>query len=183
MTASRTDRRDGFSPALINLEIKIPVDDLDGLRLLAGKAGATFRGTLRQTDTFFEVTRGLLKLRVIEGAQAELISYERPETPGSRVSSYTVYPTGDPDLLHDVLSRCLKRGVRVRKRRDLWMWGGTRIHLDDVEALGTFVELETEGNTRSHEAMKEEHEQVMAFLKLDRNRAVPGSYAGMLAGN
>jgi len=170
---------------LINLEIKIPVDALAPFAERARAAGAEFRGTLRQVDTYFGAARGRLKVREIETGdtrEAELIAYDRPTVDGSRVSDYVVYPAADPALLIETLSRCLARGVTVKKSRDLWMFGGTRIHLDTVEGLGTFVELETEGNTRSGEATKAEHERVMDFLELDRATAIAGSYEGMLTG-
>ncbi len=170
---------------MINLEIKIRVDDLAPYVARATAARAVFSGTLRQVDTYFEAARGLLKLRVVDsetGCTAELIAYDRPTVEGSRVSDYTVCPVDNPDLLLETLSKSLERGVRIRKSRDLWMFGGTRIHFDTVEDLGTFIELETEGNTRSADAMTAEHDAVIELLELDRGAAIAGSYAQMMAG-
>ena len=165
---------------MINLEIKLPVDDLDEIRRRALAAGAVPSGVLQQTDTFFAATRGLLKLRVLGDGSAELIAYERPRTAASRISDYIVCPVSDPARLHEVLSRSHGRLVEVRKTRDLLMLGGTRIHLDRVEGLGTFVELETEGDSRDEAAMRAEHERVIEALGLDRGRFLAGSYAEML---
>lgn len=163
-----------------NLEIKAPAPDLAALKARALAAGARTIGVLRQVDTYYQAARGLLKLRVIQGAGAELIAYARPLVEGSRVSDYALFPVDEPVPLKEVLERSLVRVVEVRKSRDLLMWDGTRIHLDTVEGLGTFVELETEGDSRGEAAMREEHEQVIAALGLDRRTFLAGSYADML---
>lgn len=41
-----------------------------------------------------------------------------------------------------VLQRALNKTIEVKKRRLLFMIGQTRIHVDDVEGLGDFMELE-----------------------------------------
>ena len=163
-----------------NLEIKAPAPDLPGLKARALAAGARTVGVLKQVDTYYQAARGLLKLRVVSGAGAELIAYSRPLVEGSRVSDYAVYPVDEPGALKEILERSLLRVVEVRKSRDLLMWGGTRIHLDEVDGLGTFIELETEGDSRGPAAMREEHERVITALGLDRAGFLAGSYADML---
>ena len=165
---------------MINLEIKVQVDDLDAVRQRAEAMDARFETLLEQEDTFYAVPKGLLKLRVISGARAELISYDRPARSGSKISDYLVCPVEDPALLDAVLSRNLKKLGVVRKRRELWMFGGTRIHLDTVEGLGTFVELETEGNTRDEAATQAEHREVLQALALDPAHSLPQPYAALL---
>lgn len=167
---------------MINLEIKVRVEDLGEVRRRALAAGAVASGTLRQTDTFYAAPRGLLKLRVLADGPAELIAYERPRTAGSRISDYAVCPVADPARMQEVLARSHATLVAVRKTRELLMLGGTRIHLDRVEGLGTFVELETEGNSRDEAAMRAEHDRVIDALGLDRSRFLAGSYGEMLKG-
>lgn len=164
-----------------NLEIKAPVTDAAGLRDRIAAAGAVRRGQFRQVDTFYRAERGYLKLRVIDDGVGELIAYERPLVAGSRMSDYRLTTIDDPAGLAAVLDRALTRLVQVRKRRELWMYGGTRIHLDEVDGLGVFIELETEGNSRPDEAMQAEHDDVIARLGLDRSTFLPGTYAAMLA--
>lgn len=164
-----------------NLEIKAPVADPAALRARVAAIGAGRRGEFRQVDTFYRVERGFLKLRVIDGGAGELIAYERPLVAGSRMSDYRLARVEEPAALAAVLDRALTRLVEVRKSRELWMYGGTRIHLDTVEGLGAFVELETEGNSRSDDAMRAEHDEVIETLGLDRATFLPGTYAAMLA--
>jgi len=98
---------------------------------------------LDQEDVFFHCPHGRLKLRrFADAGQGELIAYSRPDAEGPKESQYVVHRTNDPDGLRDALARGLGiRGV-VRKRRILYRVGQTRVHLDRVEDLGEFVELE-----------------------------------------
>lgn len=126
-----------------NVEIKAAVADLAAIeqrvRALADKGPVV----LEQEDTFFVCRRGRLKLRRFGGSeQAELIYYERPASTGPKESMYLVHRTTEPIRLCTVLAASLGiRGV-VRKSRTLYIIGPTRVHLDRVEGLGQYVELE-----------------------------------------
>jgi adenylate cyclase class IV len=127
-----------------NVEIKARIPSVDALlpraRAQAGDGAAPQR--LHQDDTFFHVPRGRLKLRVFADGTGELIHYHRPDAEGPKVSDYAITPVADPDTLRSVLARaCGVRG-RVIKDRTLVLAGQTRIHLDRVEGLGDFIELE-----------------------------------------
>src|SRR5690349_1595115 len=104
--------------------------------------GAEDRGELRQRDTYFAARRGRLKLREQEPGGAELIAYERPDAAQARESRYRIAPVGEPEALRATLDAALGTTVVVDKRRRLLVWEGVRIHLDRVEGLGAFVELE-----------------------------------------
>jgi predicted adenylyl cyclase CyaB len=95
-----------------------------------------------QTDTYFRVPHGRLKLREIEGQQAELIWYDRPDHGAARTSTYRRVPVPDPAGLKAALAAALGVRGEVRKRREITLWHNVRIHLDDVAGLGTFVEFE-----------------------------------------
>jgi predicted adenylyl cyclase CyaB len=83
-----------------------------------------------------------LKLRRFADGSGELIAYQRPDTSGPTGSRYVLSPIPDPDSCSRALAAVLGvRGV-VRKVRTLYLAGRTRIHMDDVEGLGHFVELE-----------------------------------------
>jgi len=126
-----------------NIEIKARVHDLPQLKLRAEDISGTSCEILKQEDTFFAVLRGRLKLREFGGSStAELIYYERPDASGPKRSEYSIYQTANPAKLKEVLT--LTHGIRgvVRKTRFLALVGQTRIHIDDVEGLGAFMELE-----------------------------------------
>ena len=125
-----------------NVEIKARVRDIATVRAVAERLSDQPCTVLRQEDTFFHVPQGRLKLRVLAPDSGQLIYYERADTAGPKRSEYFVSPTDNPAALKAVLAPCLGvRGV-VRKRRSLYWVGNTRIHLDEVEGLGSFLELE-----------------------------------------
>jgi predicted adenylyl cyclase CyaB len=125
-----------------NIEIKARVRDRDRLRQLAETLSDTPCVTLLQEDTFFNTPGGRLKLRSLAPDQGQLIYYVRDDAAGPKRSNYVISTTTEPDTLKAVLAASLGiRGV-VRKQRLLYMAGNTRIHLDEVDGLGDFMELE-----------------------------------------
>jgi predicted adenylyl cyclase CyaB len=125
-----------------NVEIKARAEDLANLRSKVASLAPLPPEVVLQSDTFFVVSRGRLKLRHFSDGTGELIFYERPDHTHPRESSYIRCDCPDPFMLSALLSRTLGvRGV-VEKRREVFMLGRTRLHLDDVRGLGSFVEIE-----------------------------------------
>lgn len=132
-------------PPARNLELK--ARDVDPAATLARalQLQPTDHGELTQRDTYFDVESGRLKLREEAGptgAWAQLMAYEREDEPAARVSDYRISPVADPARLREVLSASLGVRAVVSKRRRLLVVDGVRIHLDDVQDQGRFVELE-----------------------------------------
>jgi predicted adenylyl cyclase CyaB len=125
-----------------NIEIKARVNDPEELARRAKDLSGGDPEILRQEDVFFETPRGRLKLRTITGAQSELIAYSRPDRDGPTTSSYVVTQVVDPRGVREALSSTLGESGVVRKTRYLSLVGRTRVHVDDVEGLGWFMELE-----------------------------------------
>lgn len=125
-----------------NLEFKTRVADLQLLLKRARELGADLWGDLRQTDTYFAVPLGRLKLRETAGFQAELIYYRRDETLPERPSDYLVARTPDAASVKSLLAAALGVLAVVRKRRTLLVLDSVRVHLDNVEGVGTFMEIE-----------------------------------------
>jgi adenylate cyclase class 2 len=99
---------------------------------------------LRQRDTYFAVAQGRLKLREdLAAGSGELIFYLRPEESGLRSSRYWRASSADPAALRSLLEAAHGIVGVVTKRRRLFLYRNVRIHLDDVEGLGSFVELES----------------------------------------
>ncbi len=126
----------------LNLELKASIPSPEKARAAATRCGAHYEGILLQEDTYFSVPHGRLKLREIAGQGAELIFYERPEVTSERWSTYSRQVIAEPALMKAQLSSALGVRVVVRKKRTLYLLGATRIHIDDVEGLGTFLEFE-----------------------------------------
>jgi predicted adenylyl cyclase CyaB len=125
-----------------NVEIKARVRNLSDLSQRAESLSDTPVELIPQEDTFFNTPHGRLKLRQLAPEQAQLVYYERADTAGPKRSYYLISETSDPSSLKAILTTALGvRGV-VRKLRRLYLLGQTRLHLDDVEGLGHFMELE-----------------------------------------
>jgi predicted adenylyl cyclase CyaB len=125
-----------------NIEIKAIVLNRDNLVALLKQIAESDPVEIWQDDTFFRCSNGRLKLRQLSPNHGELIYYERPDTSGPKESSYVISTTTEPKQLRKTLKSALGVTGRVRKKRLLYMCGATRIHLDEVEELGDFVELE-----------------------------------------
>jgi predicted adenylyl cyclase CyaB len=125
-----------------NVEVKARVRDVACLRARAEALSGGPGQEVQQEDTFFRVPHGRLKLRQQSPGKGELIYYERDDAPNPKPSHYLIAGTSEPAALRVVLTAALGlRGV-VRKRRTLYRIGQTRLHLDQVEGLGSFLELE-----------------------------------------
>ena len=125
-----------------NIEIKARARDPERLRALAEAISDTPPRVISQRDVFFFTPQGRLKLRILAPNQAYLVYYERVDASGPRPSNYYVSDTGDPQSMEHMLSAALGVRGQVHKVRTFYMVGHTRIHLDKVEGLGHFVELE-----------------------------------------
>jgi predicted adenylyl cyclase CyaB len=125
-----------------NIEIKAEAKDLSLIRAKAEAIAGTTGETIYQEDIFFHSEAGKFKLRKLGSDHGELIFYERLEEAGLKDSSYLIAETKDPDLLKIILTKACGVKGEVRKVRELFIAGQTRIHLDQVEGIGDFIELE-----------------------------------------
>jgi predicted adenylyl cyclase CyaB len=143
-----------------NLEIKATVESLVAARRrLQRLPGAARHAILRQADWYFRVPKGRLKLRVPGGGRdGELIAYLRPTRNAARTSEFQRMPVADAAGTKRLLERMLGPRACVRKRREVWLYQNARIHLDTVEDLGRFIEIEvvvTEGMPQARALMKQ----------------------------
>ncbi len=164
-----------------NVELKARDDDLDRAVEVCRALGAADHGTIQQRDTYFNVTSGGLKLREETPGQAHLIQFERADEPQPRESRYRVVEIEDGPQLRTALQATLGVSVVVVKRRRLHIWRDVRIHLDEVDGLGTFIEFEAVAApesdlTREHGLL---HELRAAFGITDA-RLVSRGYAAQL---
>jgi homotetrameric cytidine deaminase len=157
--------------------------------------GAEDGGEVAQRDTYFSRARGRLKLReqyavaarpAEPGACArpgdtELIAYRRADAAEARESEYRRVPVGDPAALRAALDAALGTLVVVEKRRRLLLWEGVRIHLDRVEGLGDFLELEAVAAPESGlDAERERVSRLRAALEIADDALVAQSYSDLL---
>ena len=165
-----------------NIEIKARVADPARQRTLAERLAQSPPTVLRQEDTFFPCAHGRLKLRQLSESHGELIAYHRADVSGTKQSDYLIYSTTTPATLRATLASALGTGVVVTKTRLLFMVGQTRIHLDEVENLGSFLELEVvlADNQDSGEGHRIARE-IMAALEVAETDLIECAYADLLA--
>jgi homotetrameric cytidine deaminase len=163
-----------------NVELKARDHDPEASLAAALRHGAADQGVLRQKDTYFAAREGRLKLREEDDA-ATLIAYARADEATARTSAYHLVDVPDPGALATALDASLGTVVVVEKFRRLLLWEGVRIHLDSVEGLGTWVELEAVAAAGSD--LSDEHRKVAelrAVLDMKDEDVVATGYAAML---
>lgn len=164
-----------------NIEIKARVRDFAEIQSRAGRLSDIPVEVIPQEDTFFVTPRGRLKLRVLSENQGQLIYYTRPDKGGPKRSDYQIYHTSDSENLKRILE--LAYGVRgiVRKTRYLYLVGQTRIHLDEVDGLGKFLELEVVMREEQSDAEGQAiAEELMTSLGVERSDLLQGAYMDLL---
>jgi homotetrameric cytidine deaminase len=164
-----------------NVELKARDSDSARTLELALALGAEDRGEIAQRDTYFAGARGRLKLREQDPGEPELIVYRRPDDTRARTSEYRRVPVSEAGALREALASAHGTLVVVDKRRRLLLWKGVRIHLDEVEGLGSFLELEAvadEGSELSRE--REKVERLRAELQIEDSDLVAEGYSDLL---
>jgi predicted adenylyl cyclase CyaB len=165
-----------------NIEIKARIASVAALTARAAALADSGPTEILQDDTFFNCPSGRLKLRTFANNTGELIFYRRSDERGPKQSFYVRTPTTDPDSLRETLSLAYGVVGRVRKRRTLYISGRTRIHLDDVESLGEFLELEVVLNDdESLEAGMHAAEDLMRRLGVESSQLIDRAYVDLLA--
>lgn len=125
-----------------NIEIKAKCKNLINAREIAEKLKTEYVGTLHQIDTYFTTKEGRLKIREINGKEAQLIPYFKEYSTGPMKSSYSVLPVSDPQNVKNIFNKILGTVTVVDKKREVFLIDNVRVHLDEVKNLGTFIEFE-----------------------------------------
>ena len=164
-----------------NVEIKARVHDRESCirraRLLADRPPQVDG----QEDVFFPCPAGRLKLRILSPEEGYLIFYERPDVAGPKTSRYSIVPTSEPERTLRILKSAYGIRAVVRKTRHLFVSGRTRIHIDSVENLGDFLELEVVLEEAEDEAQAEsEARSLMRALKVDESSLIEAAYVDLL---
>ena len=163
-----------------NVEVKATDPDPERSLAAVRALGAQDQGVLHQRDTYFRVPAGRLKLREESPGTPHLIQYERADRAEARESAYRIVPVEDPDGLRAALDAALGTLVVVAKARRLLLWGNVRVHLDAVEDLGTFVELEAVAGAGGITVLVPKVDALRAALGIADERLVAKGYAELL---
>jgi predicted adenylyl cyclase CyaB len=169
-----------------NLEIKCAYPNLRLAERLAVELPASYFGRLIQTDTYFQVKPGRLKLRHIcrppIDENYELIAYRRPNRGSARTSNYQILPMVDGPAALSFLSASFGVRVRVIKARKVFLQDNLRIHLDTVRGLGRFLEFELIVSARhSLRDCRERMRRLMTIFRIEPKSLIRSSYADLIA--
>ncbi|MFT5114243.1 MAG: putative adenylyl cyclase CyaB [Parasphingorhabdus sp.] len=164
-----------------NVEIKARIEDVEALEGKVIAIADSEPTEIIQDDTFFECANGRLKLRTFCEERGELIFYKRSDESGPKQSFYLISKTSEPSTLREALRQAYGTAGRVQKRRLLYFFGRTRIHLDRVMGLGNFLELEVvlEDNESSEDGIKEA-KTILFQLGVEDAQLVEGAYVDLL---
>lgn len=160
-----------------NLELKIRIDSHQTIKKILDKLNAQNKGILNQKDVYYSIPDGLLKLRIENGSES-LIFYNRNEKDKKRWSDYEVVNL-EKGRGEKFLSKLFKVEVVVKKKRELFYYDDTRIHLDKVDSLGKFLELETLVIKGKSDAEKR-FNKIIELLNLDVTMEIRKSYKDLL---
>ena len=165
-----------------NVEIKARIASVEQLKTVAASISDGDPVEILQDDTFFHCASGRLKLRAFADGAGVLIFYQRTDDKGPKQSFFTMSPTHAPDALRETLSLACGVSGRVKKHRTLFTLGRTRIHLDRVEGLGDYLELEVMlADGEAVEVGEQEAYVVMTRLGITKQQLVEGAYLDLLA--
>jgi predicted adenylyl cyclase CyaB len=165
-----------------NIEIKARIESVESMAPKAAAIANAGPIEITQDDSFFRCEAGRLKLRTFSADRGELIFYQRANQHDPKESFYLRSPTSAPATLRELLSLAYGQVGRVRKQRTVFLIGRTRLHLDKVEELGHFLELEVPlAEEELVEVGVREVEKIMQKLGIKPAQLIEGAYLDLLA--
>lgn len=165
----------------LNVEIKAKCSDQDHIRDYLKRNNANFKGTDHQIDTYLNILNGRLKLR--EGdIENCLIHYERSNQEGPKQSNVTLYNAAPDPSLKEVLVKSLGIKVVVDKKREIYFIENVKFHVDTVDGLGTFIEIEAidmQGNI-GRDKLQKQCQKYLNALGIKDKDLISASYSDLL---
>lgn len=164
-----------------NFEFKAKVDDIEKYETKLLTLNPTFQGLDHQVDTYFNVSKGRLKLR--EGnIENSLINYDRENISGSKESQIILYQHQPNIALKNILTKQLGILAIVDKKRKIYFIDNIKFHFDIVENLGTFIEVEAIDNNAAFttEELKMQCDKYFDFFKLTQQNIIDRSYSDLI---
>jgi len=167
-----------------NVELKARIDNVTHIVEIVKQIGATLCWEHSQRDTYFTVPADKLKLRQETGknfSKSELIAYKRAHQSSEKVSHYRIYNPSAPEQLIHTLGHILPIDLVVDKVRTLYMWKNVRIHIDQVDQLGDFIEFEAVVSDECDQAECEKRVQHLAdVLKIRDEQLIACGYYDLM---
>lgn len=167
----------------LNIELKARCEDVDRAREVLRSHAGEFVGVDHQVDTYYECNSGRLKLRIGDIERA-LIFHRRPDEALPHASEVSVVDLGaEAESLGALLTDATGVAVVVDKRREIYLSENVKLHLDEVEGLGAFLEIEARDleGVVGEGRLREQCEEWMTLLGIAPDHLVAGSYSDLLA--
>lgn len=168
---------------MVNVEVKARCSNLEEVQGALEEADAEFVGEDHQTDTYFRTQKGRLKLREGE-IETALIYYDRPDEAGPKRSDVLLYKPQPASDLKAILAQALGVLVVVEKRRKIYFLENVKVHLDQIDALGAFVEIEAqsphEGKVHEPDQLRTQCETWLERFGLESEDFVAASYSDLM---
>ena len=169
--------------AHVNIEIKARCDNPEHIRQVLEDCSAEFKGVDHQVDTYFEVPKGRLKLRQ-GNIENSLIFYNRPNDAGPKRADVSLFRTDTPGgaQLHETLTGALDTLVVVDKQREIYFIDNVKFHIDNIEGLGSFVEIEAldKDGTLGLEKLRAQCNYYIKLFDIQQNDLIDVSYSDLL---
>lgn len=164
------------------VELKAKVDSLEPIRRRLEALKAKHVGTFQQTDTYFDVPKGRLKLRLVNRETTQLIYYERENVPKPKRSDIFIMEIPESKAFTALLKKILKVKVTVKKTREIYWFENTQIHLDTVDSLRCYVEFErkTPNTPKEIERNTKRLSKLMKTLEIDPEDLEKLSYSDLV---
>ncbi len=166
----------------LNVEIKARCENPEKVRKILTDLHADFRGVDEQTDTYFHCGNGRLKLRQ-GNIENNLIHYLRADSAAPKASEVTLLAVQDGDGLREILSKAYGVKIVVKKRREIYFIENVKFHIDELEELGSFVEIEaidSDGN-RTEKELREQCTKYLQAFGIQKKDLIKSSYSDMIA--
>lgn len=167
--------------SILNIEIKAKCNDPERIRSILNEHDANYMGLDHQLDTYFNVPDGRLKLR--EGnIEQKLIYYRRSDSKTPKPSNIDLMPAEHPEELHTLLNNALGTKVVVDKKREIYFIDNVKFHIDEVEKLGSFIEIEaidTDGSI-GEQKLREQCNKYLKLFDISEEQLIAESYSDML---
>ena len=165
----------------LNIEIKARSSRIDEIREILRNHNALEKGIDNQTDTYFYALHGRLKLRQ-GNIEKTLIHYQRSNQAGPKASQVSLFHPHDSGALKEVLTNAFGIWKEVVKAREIFFIDNVKFHLDTVESLGTFVEIEAidKDGSIGEEKLLKQCQHYMKLFEIREEDLVEKSYSDMI---
>ena len=164
------------------LELKAQVESFSAFQKKIVGLRAHYVGTFKQIDTYFNSPKGRFKLREVENEDvAKLIYYDREDVARPKKSYVLVIDIQEPEIFKTLFDKLLGTRVVISKKREIFIYDGTQIHLDTVSNLGTFIEFERKITNLIDD--RRVLEELILTLRIEDKDLIQGSYSDIALEN